>query len=72
MTKTTQNTKRPSHAIYQVIGEKDEARWIRVGSAWTNNDSRGFNLVFDAYPVIGRTVVRKIDYEAQPQQQATR
>lgn len=70
MTKTTHNPKRPSHAIYQVIGEKDDARWIRVGSAWTNNDSRGFNLVFDAYPVIGRTVVRAIDYEAKSTSQA--
>ncbi len=72
MTKTNQISKRPSHAIYQVIGEKDEARWIRVGSGWTNGDGKGLNLKFDAYPVVGRTVVREIDYEAQAERQASR
>lgn len=71
MTKTAQ-PKRPTHAIYQVLGEKDNARWIRVGAGWTNEDGKGFNLVFDAYPVTGRTVVREIDYEAQAERQAGR
>lgn len=59
MTKTTQTPKRPDHIIYQVIGEEDKARWIRVGSAWTNRDGKGLNLVFDSYPVVGRIVVRE-------------
>lgn len=65
MTKNTQAPKRPSHALYQVIGDDDKARWIRVGAAWPNRDGKGLNLVFDAYPVVGRTVLREIDYEAQ-------
>lgn len=53
-------TKRPTHVIWQVIGETDKARWIRVGAAWANRDGKGLTLKFDAYPVAGRTVIREI------------
>jgi hypothetical protein len=59
MSNETKESKRPTHAIYQVIGEQDKARWIRVGAAWTNRDGKGLSLKFDAYPVVGRTVVRE-------------
>ncbi len=57
--KNTNEGKRPSHAIWQVIGQGEQARWIRVGAAWTNRDGKGFTLKFDAYPVAGRTVIRE-------------
>lgn len=61
MTNETKQTKRkPTHAIFQVIGEGEKSRWIRVGAAWENRDSKGLTLHFDAYPVVGRTVVREI------------
>ncbi len=60
MTNTTNQPKRPTHAIFQVIGDGDKARWIRVGSAWTNRDGKGLNLRFDAYPVVGNIVVREV------------
>jgi hypothetical protein len=52
--------RQPTHVIYQVIGDNDKARWIRVGAAWANKDGKGLSLKFDAYPVTGRTVVREI------------
>lgn len=51
---------RPSHTIFQVIGEKEKSRWIRVGAGWTNKDGKGLTLVFDSYPVVGRTMLREI------------
>jgi hypothetical protein len=63
------NNKRPTHAIYQVIGENDKARWIRVGAAWTNRDGKGFTLKFDAYPVVGRTVLREFTDKPEAGQQ---
>ncbi|MCB1539269.1 MAG: hypothetical protein KDJ49_09950 [Alphaproteobacteria bacterium] len=60
MEKTTNTPKQPSHIIWQVIGEQDRARWIRVGAAWANRDGKGLTLKFDAYPVAGRTVIREI------------
>lgn len=55
--------KRPTHVIWQVIGEADKARWIRVGAGWPNKDGKGLTLKFDAYPVAGRTVVREMTTE---------
>jgi hypothetical protein len=52
--------RQPTHAIYQVIGDSDKAKWIRVGAAWANKDGKGLSLKFDAYPVSGRTVVREV------------
>jgi hypothetical protein len=51
--------KQPTHTIFQVIGEDKQARWIRVGAAWENRDGKGLNLAFDAYPVVGRIVIRE-------------
>lgn len=65
MTKTNETKRPPSHAIYTVIGDDDTARWVRVGAAWPNRDGKGLNLIFDAYPVVGRIVLREIDYEAK-------
>lgn len=65
---TDKQPKSPTHIIWQVIDgkTKDDARWIRVGAAWTNKDGKGFSLAFDSYPVIGRIQLR----EALPQRQA--
>jgi hypothetical protein len=60
MKNTENQKKRPTHAVFQVLGEKDKARWVRVGAAWLNKDGKGYNMVFDAYPVTGRTVMREI------------
>lgn len=49
---------RPTHIIWQVIGEGEEAFWNRLGAGWANSDGQGISLRFDAYPVVGRTVIR--------------
>lgn len=61
MNNKTNQPKRPTHAIFQVIGDDDKTRWIRVGAAWPNKDGKGFSLKFDAYPVVGRVMVREIN-----------
>ncbi len=53
-------SKRPTHIIWQVIGETDKARWTRIGAGWTNRDGKGLMLKFDAYPLAGRTMVREV------------
>jgi hypothetical protein len=66
MNTQTNTDKRPTHAIYQVIGEDDNARWIRVGSAWKHRkDGKGLNLIFDSFPLIGHIAIREIDYSAK-------
>ncbi len=65
MSNNANTTNRPTHAIFQVIGEDDAARWIRVGSGWANRDGKGLNLVFDSYPVIGRIVIREAEAKSK-------
>jgi hypothetical protein len=60
MTEVAKSVTPPTHIIWQVIGEARKARWIRVGAGWTNRDGKGMNLMFDAYPMVGRTVIREV------------
>jgi hypothetical protein len=52
-------TNRPSHAVYVVEGEGDNAYWTKVGAAWAHEDAEGFNITLSAMPLDGRLVVRK-------------
>ncbi len=68
MKKETKAKRQPTHVVWQVIGENDKAKWVRVGAGWQNKDGKGITLVFDAYPVVGRTVVREVSENADEQQ----
>lgn len=55
------NTKsnRPSHTLFNVIGEGDDANWTRIGAAWAHKDGKGLNLDLDMIPMkTGRFVIR--------------
>lgn len=56
----TNEKKRPTHAIFQVRGEKNKSYWTRIGSAWPNKDGKGMQLVFDALPLTGRIQLREV------------
>lgn len=60
MTTQTTSGRKPTHRLYQVIGEGEAASWIPIGAAWPNKDSKGFNLACDAIPLTGRIVMRTI------------
>jgi len=60
MKKESKTKRQPTHVVWQVIGESDKAKWIRVGAGWANKDGKGISLVFDAYPMTGRIVVREV------------
>ena len=57
-------TNRPTHGVYQVIGEGKQATWIRIGAGWANKDGKGMNLSMDAVPLTGRVVVREANHES--------
>ena len=61
--KSNETSNRPTHAIWQVTGEGEKARWNRVGAAWMHSDKKGANLKFDSFPLSGRIVVREITEE---------
>jgi hypothetical protein len=58
--------KPPTHGVYVVQGERDKARWIKIGAAWQNRDGKGFSLILDALPLTNKVVVREFsDKDAQ-------
>jgi hypothetical protein len=53
---------KPSHKIYVVEGEGDNAFWHRAGSAWPHKDGKGLNLQVPAGMALsGRVVLREYD-----------
>ena len=51
----------PTHEVFHVVGENDNARWTKIGVAWEHKDKDGLNLAVNYSPLVeGRTVVRKI------------
>ncbi len=60
MSEKSNNTNRPTHAIWHVNGEGEKARWTRIGSSWMHKDKKGSNLKFDCLPLTGRVVLREI------------
>lgn len=61
MIMTTKKPNRPTHAVWQVNGEGERARWMRIGSAWVHEDTKGLNMRLDSLPLTGRIVVRAIE-----------
>lgn len=55
----------PSHGVYVVEGEGENAHWIRVGAAWSHQDGKGFNLALSALPISGRLVIRERNEEGR-------
>lgn len=50
------NAKRPSHRLYQVVGEGKSAIWTPIAGAWAHSDGKGFNILV---PFIGKIVMRE-------------
>lgn len=57
-TKTTADTKPPSHIAWHVTGSDKKKFWSRVGAAWSHKDGKGFNLQLETLPIDGRIVLR--------------
>lgn len=57
---TATETKRnlPTHGVYVVEGEGENAYWTKVGAAWAHADNAGFNISLTAVPLAGRLVLR--------------
>jgi hypothetical protein len=71
MQNETKEKKGPSHGIYVVQGEGENARWIKIGAAWKNKDGKGMNLILDSLPLTNKVVVREFtEKEAAPAQGA--
>jgi hypothetical protein len=54
---TTTKGRKPSHRLYMVSGEGDQASWTAIGAAWQTRAREGFTLIYDAIPLQGRIVM---------------
>ncbi len=60
---------RPSHKVFVVEGEGDNAFWHRVGSAWPHKDGKGLNMqVPSGMAISGRVVLREYTEEDAEQE----
>jgi hypothetical protein len=59
MTKSNNNTNRPSHLVFVVDGDGESANWTQIGAAWKHKDSDGMNVVIPPGIMIsGKLVIR--------------
>ena len=63
MTKETKNTK-PSHRLYTVTGEGENARWNDIGVAWPTKDGKGYTLSLNSMPLNGRIIMRTVEVKS--------
>lgn len=59
MAREPRKSKQPTHAVYLVEGEGENAFWTKIGAAWAHDDGKGLNLQLSAIPLSGRLVVRR-------------
>lgn len=52
--------RQPTHRLYVVKGDDQNARWTEVGAAWSNRDGQGFSLALDSIPLGSRIAMRAI------------
>lgn len=59
-TQTNQPGRKPTHRLYRVTGDDENANWTPIGAAWLHQDGDGFSIQCDAVPLQGRIVMRRI------------
>lgn len=61
MNRNKSKPNRPTHGIYHVTGEGENARWTKIGAAWAHEDNDGLSLSVEYLPAgtHGRLVIRK-------------
>jgi hypothetical protein len=57
--------RKPTHRLYRVVGDGDNAIWTPIGAAWPNKDGMGFSLTCDAASLQGRILMRTIAERSQ-------
>jgi hypothetical protein len=56
----TNTSNRPTHRLFHVTGEGEQANWARIGAAWAHKDGKGFNIDLEYIPQKpGRIVLRE-------------
>ena len=68
---TKSNTNRPTHHLYIVDGEGDEANWAQIAPAWQHKAGDGMNIVLPPGVLVsGKLVIRAAKTEASDSKKA--
>lgn len=51
-------SRKPTHRLFNVTGEGDQAFWREIGGAWEHQDGKGFSIDCKLIPLTGRLVLR--------------
>jgi len=57
--KSNDQTNNPTHIVYSVTGEGDNAYWDKIGAAWEHQDREGMTQVLRILGHETKLVVRK-------------
>lgn len=52
-------SRKPTHRLFRVSGDGENAIWTPIGAAWDHKDGKGFSINCDAMPLTGRLVMRE-------------
>ncbi len=59
--------RQPTHRAYSVIRrEGQDDFWLNVGLVFQHKDTRGFNIILQAFPLDGKIVCRELSEEPDP------
>jgi len=70
---TTSKPNRPSHEVFMVEGDKENADWTEIGVLWAHQKGGGFNLVLKALPMsrdARLVILPRREKKQQPKQEA--
>ncbi len=51
------NSRKPDFLVYTVKGHGDKSYFTKIGAAWMQNHSNGYNIVLDALPIGDRLIL---------------
>jgi len=57
--------RKPTHRLFRVVGDGENAIWTAIGAAWPNKDGQGFSINCEAMPLSGRIVMRAITQRSE-------
>ncbi|MCW3847373.1 hypothetical protein OF829_08975 [Sphingomonas sp. LB-2] len=52
-------SRKPTHRLFNVTGDGDNAFWREIGAAWQHKDGKGFSIDCGLVPLTGRIVMRE-------------
>ncbi len=63
--KSDNQSKKPTHNVYTVSGEGENAIWKKVGAAWSHKDQKGLTQKLSILGLETKLVIREVKSEKE-------